>query len=405
MRWMVALILILGPGSESEEVRVPIDRAGRVDLAEVVQRLAEGVAGRVERPGPCLLKVRGIPGAYARGLILRSLDETASVSVGLTDLVVTMPKRPTAEQVRALADRVRDEIPEGRLGMTARPSYRPNDPDRPTICLVHGINSTAHVFAHLVPSLEKAGFGIVLYEYPTDRGLEASSKAFAKDWAEFRRDRGETAKWAVLTHSMGALLARRYVEGDAYGGDVSHLLLIGPTNHGAMTAKVQPLIRLARAVEGGGRVEAAVADLDAPEGEASRDLLPDSAFLAKLNARPRRAGVPYHILAGSGGFLTRAARGRVEARVALATKAGGLLGGISKVAAGTVAAGLDEMTEGTGDGCVAVASTRLDGVTDHETLPVDHVELGEGPPALPRSRPGGVRAVRSAEAQGEVSRS
>ena len=53
--------------------------------------------------------------------------------------------------------------------MHALKSYRPNDPTRPTICLVHGLNSSSGGFVHMIPWLEQAGYGIVVYDYPFNR--------------------------------------------------------------------------------------------------------------------------------------------------------------------------------------------------------------------------------------------
>jgi hypothetical protein len=40
---------------------------------------------------------------------------------------------------------------------------------------------------------------------------------------------------------------------------------------------------------------------------------------------------------------------------------------------------LDELCEGTGDGCVSVERTRLPGVTDHVTIHAHHAELIRAP--------------------------
>ena len=40
---------------------------------------------------------------------------------------------------------------------------------------------------------------------------------------------------------------------------------------------------------------------------------------------------------------------------------------------------LDELTDGTGDGCVSVERTRLDGVADHLTIHANHAELIRAP--------------------------
>lgn len=275
-----------------------------------------------------------------------------------------------------------------RYGFAARPSYRPNDPLRPTVVLVHGINSTSESFVHLAPALEAEGVGVVTYDYPYDRDLDESAGAFADEWKRFRRERGDERPWTILTHSMGALIARSYVEGNSFGRDVDRLILIGPTNAGAAVARGQTVLQIVRGVRaaGGDRDKAIEAFADGL-GAAAVDLTPGSAFLRDLNARGRRAGVSYHILAGRSGFLSKADRRKVEAQLSVAARAGGLLGGITRIAVTSAREMLDEMADGTGDGCVSVESTKLDGVTDHCVIGANHVELIRGPLLYPDPGP------------------
>lgn len=313
-----------------------------------------------------------------------------SVAVGGGD--DPAPGRGTRERIRdrfgTLVERSRVAPRPARYGLNPRPSYRPNDPGRPTVVVVHGINSTSDSFVHLAAALEADGFGVVAYDYPFDRDLDRTVGDFARDWAEFRKQHEDARPWSVVTHSMGALLVRAYVEGDDYAGDVDHLFLIGPTNGGAAIARAQPILQLTRGLRAGGdRRAGALSGLQEGLGAAAEDLAPGSEFLRRLNARPRRVGVRYHILAGSSGFLSAEDRARVETRLAVVSRSGGVLGGLTKLAAGGAAAALDEMTEGTGDGCVAIASTRLEGVEDHAVIAANHVELIRGPLLYPDPGP------------------
>ncbi len=295
---------------------------------------------------------------------------------------------PGATRFGAIVERTGKTPIPTRYGLHPRDSYRPNDRDRPTIVLIHGINSTAASFVHLAPALEDEGFGVVTYDYPFDRDLNETATAFAEAWKGFRRSREEVRPWLILTHSMGALVARSYVEGESYDDDVTSLLLIGPTNGGAAVAKGQPLLQVVRGIRSAGFTGEKQGAIFADGlGEASDDLVPGSRFLRELNARPRRTGVAYHILAGRSGFLSSADRRAVEARIALAGRAGGVLGSLARIASANASAMLDELTEGTGDGCVSVASTRLAGVDDHEIIAANHVELIRGPLLYPEPGP------------------
>jgi pimeloyl-ACP methyl ester carboxylesterase len=300
--------------------------------------------------------------------------------------------RPQLERRLAdLSQKAREEAQRRRLyyGMHALKSYRPNDPTRPTVCLVHGLNSSSQVFIHMVGPLEDAGFGVVVYDFPFNRDLDASTRAFCDDWAAFRKKWGEKQPWAIVAHSMGALLARWYLEAEpAYASDVSRLIMIAPVNQGSGLAKAQTLLQLVQNLQSiNGQKTRALARLSDGMGAAATDMLPDSAFLKALNAHPRRTGVRYHTIAGDAGFLPAGMRRQFEFDPNADGKGRSLLGGLARRAAADLASRLDEITEGCGDGCVSVAGTQLDGVSDHQTIHANHLELIRAPLLYPDPGP------------------
>jgi pimeloyl-ACP methyl ester carboxylesterase len=336
-----------------------------------------------------------------RRLLAESLGPEATVQVQGEELVITLdhgllaPERLPDWQRRLddLAGRAEREAKRRmRYGLFARSSYRPNDPGRPTVCLVHGLNSSSRGFVHMVGPLEEAGYGVVAFDYPFNRPLEESCARFRRDWEQFRRARGETRPWAIVTHSMGALVARGLVEDPTVpAAGVSTLILIAPVNQGSSLARAQTLrqwVEGAQAVKGGPRAPAdPLAYLGDGLGEAAGDMLPGSTFLTALNARPRKAGVAYHILAGDAGFVPLETRRRIEGQLVALRQQRGLLAGLGKLVSRDVLAQLDELCDGTGDGCVAVERTRLDGVADHVTIHANHAELIRAPLFFPDPGP------------------
>ena len=383
-----------------EVVKVPIDARGVVEVASVVDAIATRFGLDVARPAAgSTLPARGFAASLARTVLVEGLGPGTSVAFGPAEVAITIeidarsPEQvgQLAARLRAIADRANKAVKKTvGYGMGALRSYRPNDPSRPTICLIHGINSSSGVFVHMIAPLEAAGYGLVVYDFPYNRDLDESAAAFRRDWAAFRTRVGERQPWAIVAHSMGSLLARDLVEGDpAAQGQVASLVMLGPVNGGSRLAGAQTVLQWVEGLQAArGRSRAdALGRLGDGLGEAAADLTPGSTFLKKLDARPRNPAVPYHIIAGDAGFVSAATRASVEAQIRSAGRVGGFFGGLTRLAEGDLIERLDEVGAGRGDGCVAVARTRLDGVADHVTIPANHLELIRAPLMYPEPGP------------------
>jgi pimeloyl-ACP methyl ester carboxylesterase len=390
----VALVVLSGSAwaQAPRAVEIPIGKAGEVEIQEILARLAAASGIELKQPASSVsLSTLGLARSLTKTLLSESLGPEVAIAFRPGVMVITIEQRILAPERRdewlrrlhglaALAGEAARQ--RQSYGMHALKSYRPNDPRRLTICLVHGLNSSSGGFVHMIPWLEAAGYGIVVYDYPFNRRLDESCAAFARDWAAFRREVKDKLPWSIVAHSMGALLARSLVEDEAsWARDVSSLVLIAPVNQGSHLAKVQTLVQISNGLSAinGKNSTKAMLSLSDGLGQAAQDMLPGSAFLKALNVRPRRGEVSYHILAGDRGFLTREAREELEARIELVTKNGGILGRLARLATADMPALLGELTDGTGDGCVSVERTRLEGVPDHVTIHANHAELIRAP--------------------------
>jgi pimeloyl-ACP methyl ester carboxylesterase len=393
---LLALTIGLVSDGQPVAVRIALNASSEVDVAEVVARLAQASGLSVDRPSAALtLPLEGRAASLTRSLLSDTLGPDANLEVRPGELIVTLAPRvfepeqkaSWEKRLRDLATRATREVDRrSRYGMHARASYRPNDPTRPTICLIHGLNSTSGVFKHMVGPLEEAGFGIVVYDFPYNRDLDETSVSFERDWAGFRKKSGDSRSWSIVAHSMGSLLARSYVEDDtAFEKDVNSLIMIAPPNHGSSLAKAQTFLQMVQSLQAmnGSRRTDPLALLGDGLGAAADDMTPGSIYLNALNAHRPREGVRYHILAGDVGYLNAAARRQIEAQ----TSGRGMLGGIGRLVASGISAPLDEITDGLGDGCVSVASARLDGVGDHRILHANHLELIRAPLLFPDPGP------------------
>ncbi|QDV36737.1 esterase/lipase family protein [Tautonia plasticadhaerens] len=397
---LIAAALPIGPTGDDRatlRVSVPLDDSGEVDLSGLVSALAreagigDPFGADPGRPRGPMLPVSGLAGSLTRTLLEETLGPGLSIEVGDGSMavIVTGDEAELGGKIGSLTARTRAALErQPRTGFFVRPSYHANDPTRPTVCLVHGINSHSGSFVHLIPVLERAGYGVVVYDYPFNRDLDETAPAFVEAWLAFRAESGDRLPWAILSHSMGALLARTYVEGESYRGDVAAMILIGPPNRGSALARGQGVLQwidgLKATRDDRGRALASIGD---GIGEAAEDLEPGSAFLERLGASGPREGVPYYILAGDVGFLSARARERIESQYALVGRRAGLLGGLAGMLVGDLPEVLDVLADGTGDGAVAVSSTLLDGAAEHVVLHVNHVELIRGPLFFPNPGP------------------
>jgi len=391
----LALFIMLTTSSVfagERRIEIPLGSAGGLPVAEVVAELARATGASVERPAIDLtLPTRGVAGSLTRTVLRECLGAEVQVHVQPRSVVLAVDEddlvpakreewRTRLEELSTRSQQAASR--KGNYGMAALASYRPNDPSRPTICLVHGLNSSSGGFVHMVAPLEQAGYGLVVFDYPFNQPLRDSCAQFRRDWDAFRKAAGEERQWAILAHSMGSLVARSLIEGpDSRAQEVSSLVMVAPVNQGAHVARVQPVYQMVSSLFAinSKRTSSALAQLADGIGLAADDLLPGSSFLTELNRRRRPAHVPYHILAGNSGLISRDVREQAESQLNATTRSGGLLSVFTRIAGPEVRSLLDELADGTGDGCVAVDRTRLAGVDNHVTIRANHAELIRAP--------------------------
>ena len=257
------------------------------------------------------------------------------------------------------------------------------------VVLVHGLDEPGRLWWTLIPHLGRAGYTVCELSYPNDQPILDSTEFLAKA-LETLKQRG-VQRVSLVAHSMGGLLCREVLTNEKwYGGrgtgaaalpDIDRLIMIGTPNQGAPMAQLRFAVELrdqiTRAFSGDGLLFGGFFD---GAGEARVDLLPESTFLTALNARPHPEGVPLTIIAGSLSPVDRAKIGRFKTQ--LPADMGATID--------QLAAGLEQLSEGVGDGVVSVESTRLPGVSDHVIVKGNHLTMIRSvfsqkhiPPAVP----------------------
>ncbi len=160
-----------------------------------------------------------------------------------------------------------------------------------TVLLVHGLDDTGKTFDTLIetllPARDAAGraIAVAVFEYPNDQPIAASAALLAECLAGL--DLAPGARVDVVAHSMGGLVVLDAMDRAAVLNG-SRLITIGTPYAGAPLAKVRAIseareqwIRWRR--DSDAPLTALVGGLADGAGEAGRDLLPGSDFLAALD--------------------------------------------------------------------------------------------------------------------------
>lgn len=180
-------------------------------------------------------------------------------------------------------------------------------PAQPLAVLLQGLDDTGKVWMNLAPALTADGFAVLELRYPNDQAIHLSSEYLKQSLLELQR-RGAT-EFILVTHSMGGLIARDLLTAPdlAYPAlsqcgqapRCRRLIMVAPPNHGSQLAR----LRFASEIrEHAYKVWTGQGTLLGPfldgQGQAGKDLLPDSPFLKLLNQRRLPAGLPVTIIAG-----------------------------------------------------------------------------------------------------------
>ncbi|MEM8834214.1 MAG: alpha/beta fold hydrolase [Planctomycetota bacterium] len=198
-----------------------------------------------------------------------------------------------------------------------RPAANDVLPQR-VVLLVHGLDESGAIWDDAAPALSEAGLRVVRFDYANDQPIADSALDLRE--ALRRLHAGGVRRVDILAHSMGGLVSRDLLSrpdgyaGDARGSDtlpaVSTLTMAGTPNRGAPLARFQPLMEARDHAERWWAHESKdprvlLGFLADGRGEAGCDLLPDSAFLRELNARPLTQHVEIVLVSGEMGEALR----------------------------------------------------------------------------------------------------
>ena len=362
------------------ELRVPLDE-GRFRLDNAMELLPESM--RVIDL-PVELNVRSLQGSLLIQAWNASLGDAASVVVEDDQLVFYVDPEKLPQDVDGAKKAARvftaTVTPEGTAAQNRMYGLllpQRIDPDRPLVLLIHGLDCNRSNWVPMTQLLEREGYQVGYFTYPSDQPLADSTALLARHMAALR-DVYPSVPMSVVAHSMGSLVARGYIEGDEYTGGIDRLILLAPPNQGSKWATY----RVALEFE-----EHYLLWREQPDwqpswiitdglGEAGRDLKPDSEFLQKLNDRPRRANVHYTIVAGSQHPMYRLGAGWLDRSAEWTPDAVAHWWGFRHYEQ-AMHRGAEKLRqrESNNDGPVTIESCRLAGVDDFVTINADHTAL------------------------------
>ncbi len=287
------------------------------------------------------------------------------------------PPRPIREMTAALREQWSGRAGEDICVLQCEQNWHNQLSRRPSVILIPGMMANPDSMSLVRRELERAGFPVAVFKYSSQLSIEDAGAALRTELAKVRM-LAPHRELALVTHSMGGLIARAAIELDHAGPqNVRRLIMIAPPNHGSALAELSAndiassLDLNCDGDETIGMLDEAVAGF---LGAAQTDLRPGSPFLVKLNCQRRANDLRYSILAGTDAPLEREV---VATSLALASL---LLGDLPEsrplLRSAQRFGSLDEWTRGRGDGVVSVQSTKLDGASELILLPFMHTDFG-----------------------------
>jgi pimeloyl-ACP methyl ester carboxylesterase len=333
----------------------------------------------------------------ADGAFTTSVDDqrvTVTVDRAVLQQRISEAGQSLASCMADLTGSVREHKPQ-TFGLTFATDANPRtpladmiDPPPCVVILVHGLDDPGLIWRDLIPHVRAAGLTVAEFHYPNDGPISESADLLASVLAELRQ-RGVTHV-DIVAHSMGGLVARdvltrpAYYHGDASGGDrfpaVDRFIMSGTPNHGAVMARLRGIGEVADHLYrlfNNGRI-ALDGSFDG-SGEAGADLLPDSDFLRRLNARPLPANTRITIIAAQwsavDGESIRSFADHVRKLAESGNAPDWMRDLVSESNADAAATLMTEAVNGLGDGCVTVKSAKLEGVDDVQIVRGNHVSM------------------------------
>lgn len=392
---------------DTVEMALPLDH-GKLHVRDLLQQLCKEIGltpPESVNQMTWTIDVQSTLGRVQLNVLDRLADGAFSTSVQGDRVIISVDKaalrqrlsdtgRTVTTWLADLTDGVQEHQPPV-FGLTFVTDANPRTPlaemtgiPNHVVVLVHGLDDPGFMWRNLIPPLRAADLTVARFEYPNDGPIGDSADLLASALMDLRARGVQNVD--VVAHSMGGLVTRdvltrkAYYDGNGAGSPrlpaVDRLIMLGTPNHGSHIARLRAFGELRehlyRAFNGD---VPAFSFGDDGDGEAAVDLLPDSDFLRRLNARPLPAHTQFTIVAAQWSPVDGTnAKHLVQKLQSLAqsSSAPQWLRDLADSSDGDSAAALmAQAVNGLGDGCVTIDSTRLEGVDDFQTVRGNHLSM------------------------------
>jgi len=242
--------------------------------------------------------------------------------------------------------------------------------DRPLVICLHGLKSEPSKFDEFRTFLRGSGYATATFRYDDYQSIRTSASQLSGMVQSLFGDT-RTPKVALVGHSMGGLIAREWTENPQLeNGRISYLITVGTPHRGSNWACMPPLLEMftERTFDVSQVIDVI---LHQPSSPGMRELVPDSAFLRELNARPRRADVRYTNIVGTYSVLTPQQVEKIHEALNRLKESSTTLQ-LLQTRVRPLLESFDELARGRGDGVVAVQRATMEGVADVVLVNVSH---------------------------------
>jgi len=353
-------------------------QAGRLDDAALRAILPEGqinITTDSSRFTITVLNLALSPEIQLRILPVTKVRQKVALLIMLDKRQMGKTRRDVKAWIRTAFENGEKHNGQERFGLRLDEGWKEADPKKHLVLVLHGLNSAPSQISGLVEAVRESELPQGTYAYPNDQPIAASAQRLSVDLKKLAADHPQR-RLALVTHSMGGLVARAVIEDPKLDpGNVDKLIMVAPPTHGSQLARLSFGMDiweyLSRPLEASevSRFYAAVEDGLA---EANYDLWPGSDFLRELNSRERNKKVRYSMLLGTDGPFSQEQLLSLRNAIDIAAQNSDAIQ-LVRPHYQEILGDFDEILAGKGDGVVAVKRGQLEGVPDTVLLEFTHL--------------------------------